>query len=101
MYTTSRIWRFLLHEEEPDAEERADLQVGLSRLSPSTQIFFRALISGYSTGEAMGIAGLSGNQTRIKLVLLGQLTEAVNGTPPTAHDRPDIHGADEWQVNPC
>lgn len=78
MYTSSQVWELLV-EGAQDIDELIDLESGLEKLSPPKRIFLILIGQEYTVKEAMGLAGIRGNQTRIKYEVLGELTARMNG----------------------
>lgn len=77
-YTPGRTWEILVEGSE-DVDELLDIQVGLTHLPPEQALFLVRLGQGFTGEQAMGEAGLSGNQTRLKRLALLALTKAING----------------------
>lgn len=78
MYTSSQVWSILVDGAE-DIDELIDMETALEKLSPPKRFFLILLGQSYSVREAMGLAGIKGNQTLIKYEVLGQLVAYMNG----------------------
>jgi hypothetical protein len=81
-YTPGTIWLVLSGEitGEDDLDAVLDVQLGLKRLPPGQAVFITQLALGYSGKESMKTAGISGNQTYLKRLILHKLTREINGS---------------------
>ena len=89
-YTPSKVWALLngdVPDDELDHDEMIDLQIGLSRLPLSQQVFLVSLAHGYSAEASMRAAGEKGNSTRYTTKALMALTEKMNGDGDDTADR--------------
>lgn len=78
MYSPSEVWSILLDGSE-DVDEVVDVQVGLARVPEPQRTFLVALSEGYTARDALSMAGLTGNQTRVKRDAISRLVREVNG----------------------